>query len=133
MIKAAEEQGKLKDGITIIEPTSGNTGIALAFSAASRGYKLVLTMPETMSIERRRVMAALGAEIILTEGPKGMPGAIAKAKEIADSDPEKYFMPQQFENPANPAIHETTTDLKSGTTPKETSTFSSLVWALAAR
>ena len=109
MIKAAEEQGKLKPGTTIVEPTSGNTGIALAFSAASRGYKLVLTMPETMSIERRRVMAVLGAEIILTEGAKGMPGAIAKAKEIAESDPEKYFMPQQFENPANPAIHEATT------------------------
>jgi len=109
MIWDAEQRGALKPGGTIVEPTSGNTGIALAFVAAARGYKIVLTMPETMSIERRHVLAAFGAELVLTEGPKGMPGAIAKAQTIADSDPERYFMPQQFKNPANPAIHEKTT------------------------
>jgi len=109
MIWDAEEKGTLKPGMEIIEPTSGNTGIALAFVAASRGYKLTLTMPETMSIERRKVMKALGANLVLTEGAKGMPGAIAKAEELAAQDPAKYFMPQQFSNPANPAIHEKTT------------------------
>ena len=109
MIWDAEERGVLGKSQTIVEPTSGNTGIALAFTAASRGYKLILTMPESMSLERRRVMAVLGAELVLTEAAKGMPGAIAKAKEIAESDPKKYFMPGQFENPANPEIHFKTT------------------------
>ncbi len=109
MIWDAEERGALKPGMEIIEPTSGNTGIALAFVGASRGYKVTLTMPDTMSIERRKVMKALGANLVLTEGEKGMPGAIAKAKEIADSNPKQFYMPQQFENPANPAIHERTT------------------------
>ena len=109
MIWDAEKRGVLSEGKTIVEPTSGNTGIALAFTAAARGYKLILTMPESMSIARRRVMAVLGAELILTAAAKGLPGAIAQAKEIADSDPAKYFMPGQFDNPANPEIHEKTT------------------------
>jgi len=109
MIWDAEERGALKPGMEIIEPTSGNTGIALAFVAASRGYKVTLTMPETMSIERRKVMKALGANLVLTEGAKGMPGAMAKADELMAANPGKYFMPQQFSNPANPAIHEKTT------------------------
>lgn len=109
MIWDAEERGILKPGVEIIEPTSGNTGIALAYVAAARGYKLTLTMPETMSIERRRVLAALGANIILTPGAEGMKGAVARAEEIAASDTQRWFLPQQFKNPANPAIHEITT------------------------
>ncbi|HLO24570.1 MAG TPA: cysteine synthase A, partial [Geobacteraceae bacterium] len=109
MIWDAEERGVLKPGVEIIEPTSGNTGIALAYVAAARGYRLTLTMPETMSIERRRVLAALGANLILTPGAEGMKGAIARAEEIAASDPQRWFIPQQFKNPANPAIHEKTT------------------------
>ena len=109
MIWDAEKRGVLKAGVEIIEPTSGNTGIALAFVAAARGYRLTLTMPETMSIERRRVLAALGANLILTPGAEGMKGAIARAEEIAASDPKRYFIPHQFKNPANPEIHEKTT------------------------
>jgi cysteine synthase A len=108
MIDAAEKAGKLKPDSIILEPTSGNTGIALAMVAAARGYKCVIIMPETMSKERRQLMRAYGAELILTPGPAGMPGAIAKAEELAAADP-RYFIPQQFENPANPEIHRKTT------------------------
>lgn len=109
MIWDAEKRGVLKPGMAVVEPTSGNTGIALAYVAAARGYPLTLTMPENMSIERRRILAAFGARLILTPGSAGMQGAIAQAEALAASDPKRYFLPQQFKNPANPAIHAQTT------------------------
>ena len=108
MIEAAEQAGRIKQDTVLLEPTSGNTGIALAFVCAARGYSLTLTMPETMSIERRKLLKALGAELILTPGPEGMPGAIRRAEELATSD-SRYVIPQQFSNPANPEIHRKTT------------------------
>jgi cysteine synthase A len=108
MIEAAERDGRIDQDTVLVEPTSGNTGIALAFVAASRGYTLVLTLPETMSVERRKLLAALGAELVLTPGPEGMPGAIEKAKDLVESN-DNYLMLQQFENPANPMIHIETT------------------------
>ncbi len=109
MIWDAEERGVLKPGMEILEPTSGNTGIALAFVGAARGYPVTLTMPDSMSVERRKVLKALGANLELTDGSKGMPGAINRAQEMLDESPDRYFMPQQFKNPANPGIHEKTT------------------------
>jgi len=109
MIWDAEEKGLIKPHTHIVEPTSGNTGIALAYVCAARGYKLTLTMPETMSVERRKVLAFLGAEVVLTPGSEGMKGAVARAEALVAEDPERYFLPQQFNNPANPAIHEKTT------------------------
>jgi cysteine synthase A len=109
MVWDAEERGILRPGKEIVEPTSGNTGIALAYVAAARGYPITLTMPDTMSLERRKVLKVLGANLILTEGAKGMKGAIAKAEEILASDTDRFFMPQQFKNPANPRIHFQTT------------------------
>jgi cysteine synthase A len=111
MIEAAEKEGKLKKGMTIVEPTSGNTGIGLAMVATVKGYRLILTMPETMSVERRKLLKALGAELVLTPGADGMPGAIRKAEELMASN-RGYFMPQQFNNPANPEVHRQTTALE---------------------
>ncbi len=111
MIESAEKEGKLKPGMTVVEPTSGNTGIALAFVCASRGYRVILTMPDTMSVERRKLLKALGAELVLTPGNEGMPGAVKKAEELVRENPD-YFMPQQFKNPANPEIHRKTTALE---------------------
>ena len=112
MIDAAEKAGKINKNTTIVEPTSGNTGIGLAMVCAARGYKLIITMPETMSRERRMLMRAYGAELVLTPGPEGMGGAIAKAKELAEANPNSFFIPQQFENPANPEVHRNTTALE---------------------
>jgi cysteine synthase A len=109
MVWDAEERGALKPGMSVVEATSGNTGIALAYAAAARGYGCVLTMPDTMTMERRKVVAALGAKLVLTPGAKGMKGAIAKAEELAAANPQKYILMRQFDNPANPAIHEKTT------------------------
>jgi len=109
MVWDAEERGVLKPGMEIVEPTSGNTGIALAYVGACRGYKVTLTMPETMSIERRKMLKAFGANLVLTEGPKGMSGAIKKAEEMLAESPGRFFMPNQFKNPSNPGIHEKTT------------------------
>jgi cysteine synthase A len=109
MVWAGERSGELRPGMAIVEATSGNTGIALAFAAAARGYECVLTMPETMTMERRKVLVALGAKLVLTPGPLGMKGAVARAEELARTEPSRYFLARQFDNPANPDIHETTT------------------------
>lgn len=109
MIEAAERDGRLRPGMTVIEATSGNTGVALAFVAASKGYRLILVMPDTMTIERRNLLKAYGAQVVLTPGAEGMPGALRRAAEIVGADPQKYFTPLQFDNPANPEIHRRTT------------------------
>src|SRR6185503_9110797 len=109
MIDAAERDGKIKPGTMIVEPTSGNTGIGLAYVCAARGYKLTVTMPETMTVERRRLLKALGAEVILTPAAEGMPGAVRRAEALVAENPGKYFLPQQFKNPANPEVHRKTT------------------------
>ncbi len=117
MIDAAEADGRIKEDTLIIEPTSGNTGIGLAYVCAARGYKFMATMPESMSLERRRLLKALGSELVLTPATEGMPGAVRRAEEMAASD-KKFFMPQQFKNPANPAVHRRTTAEEFGVIPK---------------